>query len=84
MYFFTVKSFGADKVASAPDNKIFSEVHKMKGLLRFIFGTIWAVVITAIIFAVTLFIGRAVTGSWDIREWTGSEPAAVVTEYIPE
>lgn len=61
------------------------EAETMKGLFKFIFGTIEAIIITAVIFAVSLVIGRAVTGSWDIREWktSGAEAAAIV-EYVPE
>lgn len=52
----------------------------IKGLFKFVFGTIGAVVITALIFAASLAIGHAVTGSWDIREWNNpaTESSAVI------
>lgn len=58
----------------------------MKGLFKLIFGIVGAVVITALIFVVTLVIGHSVTGSWDMREWNKEESATVVSvaEYSPE
>lgn len=58
----------------------------IKGVFKFVFGAIAAVVLMAIIFVVSLVIGHAVTGSWDIREWgkKDTETSAVVTEYQPE
>ena len=58
----------------------------IKGLFKFVFGTIAAIVITAIIFVVSLVIGHAVTGSWDIREWRKPdiETLSVINEYNPE
>lgn len=57
----------------------------VKGLFKFVFGVIGAVVITAVIFLVSLVIGHAVTGSWDMREWTSDNAvSAVVTEYQSE
>lgn len=52
-------------------------------LVKWIFGILDAIIALAVVFAVTLVIGRAVTGSWDMREWkTGEEPTAVVSEYV--
>lgn len=59
----------------------------MKSLFKLVFGIIGAVFITAMTFGVTLIVGHAVTGSWNIGEWNKIKPAAtVVTEYeiIPE
>ena len=56
----------------------------MRSIFKFIFGIIEAVIITAVVFGVTLVIGHAVTGSWNIREWKNAEPSAVVSEYITD
>ncbi|MDE7181805.1 MAG: hypothetical protein K2O41_02070 [Clostridia bacterium] len=57
----------------------------IKGLFKFVIGTVGAVLITALIFVVSLVIGHAVTGSWNIREWKKSDVAtATVCEYQNE
>ena len=42
-----------------------------------------ALLITATVFILTLFIGRAVTGSWNMQEWNCADIPTheIVTEY---
>ena len=56
----------------------------MESLVKWIFGIIDAIIALAVVCAVTLVIGRAVTGSWDIRDWNTGEETAAVAEYSYE
>lgn len=53
-------------------------------LLKWLFGIIDAAIALAVVCAVTILIGYAVTGSWDVREWKTGEETAAVAEYVPE
>lgn len=56
----------------------------MESLVKWIFGIIDAIIGLAIVFATVLVIGRAVTGSWDIRDWKTDDETAAVAEYSYE
>lgn len=56
----------------------------MESLIKWIFGIIDAIIGLALVFATVLVIGRAVTGSWDVRDWNTGEETAAVAEYVPE
>ena len=56
----------------------------MESLVKWIFGIIDAIIGLAIVFATVLVIGRAVTGSWDIRDWKTDDETVAVVEYVPE
>lgn len=54
----------------------------IKGLYKFVFGIIGAIVVTGLIVFVTFSIGHAVTGSWNPAEWKKPDNAAsIVSEY---
>lgn len=58
----------------------------MNALFKFIFGTTSALLATATVFILTLFIGHAVTGSWKMQEWNRADIQTpnIVREYQPE
>lgn len=58
----------------------------MNALFKFIFGMTSTILITATVFILTLFIGRAVTGSWNMQEWNCPEikKQEIIVEYQPK